>query len=129
MINKITHVTLYVNDQDQALKFYQDKLGMKVHTDAPMENMRWLTMTPATQGDFELVLMPATSAVTQALVGKQCPEAPFMCISSTDCARDIADLKAKGVTVIQDAKTEPWGTSAMFLDLYGNMIYMVQPPA
>ncbi len=127
MINKITHVTLYVNDQDEALTFYRDKLGMKVHTDAPMENMRWLTMTPAKQSDFELVLMPATNAATKALVGKQAPETPFICVSTDDCARDVQELKAKGVTVIQEAKQEPWGTSAMFLDLYGNMIYVVQP--
>lgn len=128
MINKITHVTLYVNDQDEAVNFYKDKLGMQVHTDAPMEDMRWLTMTPAGQTDFELVLMPAKSAATQSLVGKQSPDAPFICVSTEDCVRDVTDLKAKGVTFVQEAKVEPWGTSAMFLDLYGNMIYLVQAP-
>lgn len=127
MIDKITHVTLYVTDQDEALKFYRDTLGMKVHTDAPMETMRWLTMTPAKQADFELVLMAATKPETKALVGKQAPESPFMCVSSNDCERDIRDLKAKGVRIIQEPQKEPWGTAAMFLDLYGNMIYMVQP--
>ncbi len=127
MITKITHITLYVNDQDEALQFYRDKLGMKVHTDAPMENMRWLTLTPAKQADFELVLMPAMAASTKALVGKQAPETPLLCVSTDDCVREVHDLKAKGVTIVQEPKQEPWGTSAMFLDLYGNIIYMVQP--
>lgn len=127
MINKITHVTLYVNDQDEALKFYTDKLGMKVHTDAPMDNMRWLTLSPARQADFELVLMQAAMPEAQALVGKQSPQAPLLCIQSDDCARDIEELSSKGVKIVQECKQEQWGTSAMFLDLYGNMIYMVQP--
>lgn len=127
MISKITHVTLYVNNQDEALKFYTDKLGMKVHTDTPMDTMRWLTLSPAKQADFELVLMQAAMPEAQALVGKQSPQAPLFCIESDNCLRDVQELTSKGVKIVQECKQEPWGTSAMFLDLYGNMIYMVQP--
>ena len=127
MIHKITHATLYVKDQDEAKKFYCDMLGMTVHTDAPMEDMRWLTLSPAKQADFELVLMQAHMPEAQALVGKQSPQAPLFCIETDDCARDVDHLRSKGVHIVQETKQEPWGTSAMFLDLYGNMIYMVQP--
>ena len=128
MFNKFTHVPLFVNDQDEALNFYRDKVGLKVHTDAQMEGMRWLTLSAPTQPDFELVLMPATTPETKALVGKQAPGSPFVCVESSDVARDIDELRAKGVKIVQEPQVEPWGTSAMFVDLYGNMIYIVQPP-
>ena len=58
MIRKMSHATIFVNNQDEALSFYRDKLGFKVHTDAMVgPDFRWLTMNTADQPDFEIVLM------------------------------------------------------------------------
>jgi catechol 2,3-dioxygenase-like lactoylglutathione lyase family enzyme len=58
MITKLSHVSLFVLDQDKAYKFYVDTLGFKVHTDAKMENgFRWLTITPPDQPDLEIALL------------------------------------------------------------------------
>src|SRR5947209_20283777 len=58
MIRSLSHTTVYVLDQEEALKFYRDKLGFEVRTDATMDNgFRWLTVGPKTQPDLEIILM------------------------------------------------------------------------
>src|SRR5262245_29717150 len=58
MITRRSHATIYVLDQDEALKFYRDKLGFEVRMDATMDNgFRWLTVGPKTQPDLQIVLM------------------------------------------------------------------------
>lgn len=126
MINNISHAVLLVKDQDEALSFYKDKVGFKLHTDMPFDSMRWLTVQPATQTDFELVLMKAENPDAQALVGKQGAGVPFLCLSSNDCKADFETLQKRGVQFIQEPRVKPWGVEALFLDLYGNLICMVQ---
>ena len=58
MVQRISHVTLYVLNQDEALEFYTKKLGFEVRTDARLEGFRWLTVGPRGQADLEMVLMP-----------------------------------------------------------------------
>ena len=56
MITRLSHATIYVLDQDEALKFYRDKLGFEVRTDATMDSgFRWLTVSPKTQPELEIV--------------------------------------------------------------------------
>jgi len=57
MIEKMSHATIYVLNQDEALEFYRDKLGFEVRTDARMEGFRWLTISPKDQPGFEIILM------------------------------------------------------------------------
>lgn len=127
MITKVTHLTLFVADQDEALKFYTQNLGFKVHTDTMFGPMRWLTLHPAEQPNFELSIMLAENDKEKALVGKQAGDKPLFCIESTDCKKDYATLKGKGVKMLQEIKEEPWGISTSFADPSGNVIYMVQP--
>ena len=126
-IRSVSHMVLYVNDQDEALKFYVDKLGFKVHTDVDFSGMRWLTLNAPNQNDLEFVLFPATKAESKAIVGKQAPEGPLFCIASDDCKADYERLKGLGVNFVQEPKEQQWGTEALFTDLYGNIIDMVQP--
>ena len=58
MISRMSHATIFVNNQNEALEFYRDKLGLKVHTDAMVgEEFRWLTMCTHDDPDFEIILM------------------------------------------------------------------------
>src|SRR6185436_10266379 len=58
MIKKMSHASVFVTNQEEALSFYRDKLGFKVHTDAMIgEDFRWLTVCPQDQPDFEIILM------------------------------------------------------------------------
>jgi catechol 2,3-dioxygenase-like lactoylglutathione lyase family enzyme len=129
MISRVTHVTIFVLDQDEALKFYRDKLGFKVHTDLPMGDSRWLTLNAPEQSDFEVVLLQAENPQEKALVGKQAGEKPLLCFVTDDCRGTIKQLKDKGVKVIVEPREQPWGIESLFQDLYGNVIDLVQPPA
>lgn len=128
MITKLTNITLFVNNQDDALKFYTNILGFKVHTDAIYgNNFRWLTICLKNQPDLEIALMPATTSEEKALVGKQAASIPFLCLQSDDCIKDYESLKAKGVVFMDEPKKEAWGIAAACKDLYGNLLYIVQP--
>jgi predicted enzyme related to lactoylglutathione lyase len=127
MINTMTHLSIFVKDQNEALAFYTQKLGFKVHTDAMMpNNERWLTIHPAQQKNFEIALMQATTPAQKAIVGKQAPDVPFFCVSTDDCRKMIEDFKKNNVKVVGEPEEQPWGISASFLDLYGNIIYIVE---
>ncbi|NDJ61812.1 MAG: glyoxalase, partial [Chloroflexi bacterium] len=103
MITKVTHVSVLVNDQDEALKFYVDTLGLEKRSDDPMpgsENQRWLTVGPKDQPDVEIILQatdwgvePITTEERAALVGK----APGLLFQTNDIKADVEALKAKGV--------------------------------
>ena len=64
MINRLSHVSVFVLNQDSAYDFYVNKLGFKVHTDAPMgAGKRWLTVCPPEQSALEITLMPITEGM------------------------------------------------------------------
>lgn len=124
MITALTHVSVFVADQDKALEFYK-KLGFKVHTDTEFSGMRWLTITPANQPTVELSLMLA-DASEKALIGKQGGEKPFLCFATDDCRKTYAEFMKKGVQFLSEPIEEPWGVSTAFKDLDGNVFYMCQ---
>lgn len=125
MITKITHLTLFVADQDKSLAFYQ-KIGFIVHTDALFGDMRWLTLCLPGQKDFELVLILAVDPAEKALIGKQGASKPLFNLETDDCQRDYEQLKQAGVQFFAEPTNEPWGISAAFKDIDGNHLYMCQ---
>lgn len=127
MITKITHLTLFVHNQEEALHFYTEKIGFKIHTDTQFGPLRWLTLHAPGQPDFELVLFLATTLEEKALVGKQGAGKPFLTLESNDCIKDIEHLEKLGVTICEKPQQQPWGIAASCLDLYGNMVYLCQP--
>lgn len=126
MIKKITHITLFVLDQEEALRFYTEKLGFKVHTDADFEDMRWLTLTLPGQNDLELVLMLAETEDEEDLVGNQAGTKPLLSLQTDDCIKEYEKLKQLGVNFIDKPEVKPWGSSCSMQDLYGNIIYLCQ---
>lgn len=125
MITALTHVTVFVADQDKALEFYTKKLGFKIHTDAQFGQMRWITIMPANQPNLELALMSA-EGTEKALVGKQGGEKPFLSFATDNCIKTYEELKSMGVQFVSEPQDEPWGVSAAFKDLDGNIFYMCQ---
>lgn len=127
MITKITHVTIWVKDQDEALKFYRDHLGFKVVSDdsTSVPNYRWLTVAAPQQDGLEIALNLATTPEQLAGVGRQ----GVFVLASTDIHADLAALKARGVKLVSDLHENPWGSDFLFEDLYGNDFDVVQPPA
>ncbi len=126
MIKKIAHITLYTDDQDAMEEFYVDKLGFKVHTDAPYGDIRWLTLHAPEQPDVELVIFKATKPESQAQIGKQSPEGPFLVVMTDDCKGEFERLKAAGVNFIKEPTQEFWGLEALCTDPHGNIIDILQ---
>ena len=133
MINKLSHATIWVKDQDAALEFYRDKLGFEVKTDASMGEFRWLTVGPKGQ-DLELVLMPPapnpmmddeTLELIRKLIDKGAMGAGVF--STPDCKKTYEELKAKGVEFVQEPREQPYGVECIFKDNSGNWFSLTQP--
>jgi len=129
MITKLTHTSIFVDDQDKAYDFYVNKLGFKVNTDATMDNgFRWLTVTTPEQPDLEIVLMPAFHAgmqydeeVTNAfkvLLSKGVMGAGVL--EASNCHATYEELKAKGVAFKSEPKEQFYGIEAIMTDGCGN---------
>jgi catechol 2,3-dioxygenase-like lactoylglutathione lyase family enzyme len=134
MIQRISHVTIYVLDQDKALEFYRDKLGFEVRTDATMDNgFRWLTVGPKTQPEMELILMPVAEspmcdAETAASLRKLVEKGTFGIgvFDTDDCRATYAELKAKGVEFKGEPQEKFYGIEVVGKDSSGNWFSMSQ---
>jgi catechol 2,3-dioxygenase-like lactoylglutathione lyase family enzyme len=127
MITKVTHVTIWVKDQDAALKFYRDQLGFKVISDdsTTIPNYRWLTVAPQPPAEPVIALNLATTPEQLAGIGKQ----GLFVLESTDIHADYATLKTRNVKIQTEPRENPWGSDFIFEDLYGNDFNVVQSPA
>lgn len=135
MITKLNHVSVFVLDQNSAYDFYVNKLGFKVHTDAPMgKGMRWLTVCTPEQPNLEITLMPVSegsmmfdneSATTmRALVKKG--TFGFAVFECDNIYATYEELKAKGVEFSKAPKEEFYGIEAIFKDDSGNWFSLGQ---
>jgi catechol 2,3-dioxygenase-like lactoylglutathione lyase family enzyme len=135
MLNRITHTFIHVLDQDEALDFYVGKLGMAVNTDADLGFMRWLTVSPPEQPDFQVGLMlpgpPAyddsTTEQIRELVAKGGAGGGLI-FETDDCRRTYEELEAVGVEFTQEPIERFYGTDCALRDPFGNPIRITQPP-
>lgn len=134
MISKMSHVSIYVLNQDSAYDFYVNKLGFKVHTDAQMgPGMRWLTVTPPEQPELEITLMPIVEGM---VFTKESAEAMrklvehgtfgFGVFECNDIYATYEELKQKGVEFSKAPKEEFYGVEALFKDDSGNWFSLGQ---
>ena len=135
MLDKLTTVNVWVNDQDEALEFYTKKLGMEVRDDVTvpeMGNFRWLTVAPPkSEVSLALMVVPGppvfdqeTSDQLKALVAKGAAGGLFF--ATEDCRGTYEELKAKGVEFSQEPTEQPYGLDAGFRDSSGNSMRMMQ---
>ncbi|HLX65528.1 MAG TPA: VOC family protein [Puia sp.] len=139
MITKVSHMSLFVLDQDKAYDFYVNKLGFKVHTDQKMDNgFRWLTITPPEQPDLEIaVLAPLTPGAMgyddetrkafKVLLEKNAMGAGVL--ETPDCRATYEELKAKGVQFKGEPKEQFYGTEVIMSDGVGNWYSVTQQKA
>lgn len=133
MIQKLSHTTLYVLDQDVAHDFYVNKLGFEVRTDNRMEGFRWLTVGPKAQPDLEIILMPAvtnpmmdeaTVAKLKELMAKGALGTGVF--ETADCQKTYDELRAKGVEFSQPPTSRFYGIEAIMKDPFGNWFSVTQ---
>jgi catechol 2,3-dioxygenase-like lactoylglutathione lyase family enzyme len=122
-------VSLLVRDYDEALSFYVDTLGFRLIEDTvvPGQSKRWVVVSPMGANGTQLLLARAISPEQQSKIGAQTGGRVFLFLYTDDFWRDYSAYKAKGVEFIREPKEEPYGTVAVFLDLYGNMWDLLQP--
>ncbi len=133
---RIATAQVWVHDQDDALAFYTDKLGMVVRSDVTvpeMGNFRWLTVSPPDQEDVAIVLMavpgaPMVDEATQAqiadLMGKGYAGTVFL--TTDDCQQSYEELSGRGVEFIDKPFQQPYGIDASFRDPSGNSFRLTQ---
>jgi catechol 2,3-dioxygenase-like lactoylglutathione lyase family enzyme len=127
MNRKIGHVTILVNDYDEAIDFYTNSLGFTILSDQSFgEGMRWVTVAPSKQCETAVVFVKADTEEKRELVGSQSAGHVFLVIETDDFIRDYSNMKEKGVTFLGEPKEMPWGLEIVFEDLYGNRIDLLQ---
>jgi uncharacterized glyoxalase superfamily protein PhnB len=135
---RIANAQLWVHDQDEALAFYTQKLGMEVRSDvtvAELGNFRWLTVGPAGQPDFSIALMaipgppvmePDTAEQVKALMAKGFAGTVFL--TTDDVQADYEELKGRGVEFTEEPEERPYGIDSGFRDPSGNSFRLTQVP-
>ena len=123
-IDQISHVTIIVPDQDEALTWFEDKLGFqkRVDDDSSVPGVRWLSVVPNEDQGIEIVLFKAQDDKDRAKIGKS----PMWIFKTENCQSTTAELQKKGVTIVKANETWPWGISTIFEDLYGNYYNLVE---
>jgi len=130
MLKRIGHVTVIVRDQDEALRFYTEQLGMEKREDRTMGAFRWLTVAPV-GGDVAIVLQrpgaPFQSPEEVERMLARVGQGTAWVLETDDCKQDHAAMTARGVKFTSAPSEMPWGVSAVFEDLYGNRYNLLEP--
>jgi uncharacterized glyoxalase superfamily protein PhnB len=133
---RIANAQLWVHDQDEALAFYTQKIGMEVRADVTvpeMGNFRWLTVGPSGQPDVAVVLMaipgpPVMDADTaeqvRTLMAKGFAGTIFL--ATEDVQADYEELKGRGVEFVEAPSSYPYGIDSAFRDPSGNNVRLTQ---
>ncbi|HEV8042907.1 MAG TPA: VOC family protein [Bryobacteraceae bacterium] len=134
MIQRLSHTTLYVLDQDAAKDFYVNKLGFDVRMDGKMDNgFRWLTVSPKGQPDLQIILMhvdgpnmqPETAKTIRTLLSEGKINGGVL--QTSDCRATYEELKGRGVEFLSPPKEQFYGVEAIMKDNSGNWFSMTEP--
>lgn len=122
-------VSVVVRDYDEALTFYVDVLGFELIEDSPVpaQAKRWVVVAPRGGAGARVLLARASTEEQMARIGDQTGGRVFLFLTTDDFARDYAAYRSKGVEFVREPKQEPYGTVAVFRDLYGNRWDLVEP--
>ncbi len=128
MKQSIGHVALVVEDYDDAIEFYVGKLGFKLIEDrfVPAQNKRWVLVAPPGAKECQLLLARAVGEEQTSRIGNQTGGRVFLFLHTDDFWRDFNAYKSQGVEFVREPKEEPYGTVAVFKDLYGNLWDLLQ---
>jgi predicted enzyme related to lactoylglutathione lyase len=133
---RVSNAQVYVNDQEEALAFYTQKLGWEVRADVTLPEMgdfRWLTVSPPGQDDFSVVLMAIpgppvfeeeTAAMLREVVSRGVASPIFL--TTDNCQATYEELKSRGVEFLEAPEERPYGIDSAFRDPSGNHFRLTQ---
>lgn len=126
MTRSLARLSFLVRDYDEAILWFTEKLGFRLIEDTPLgENKRWVRV--GTDRGAELLLAAADGPEQEAAIGNQAGGRVFLFLETDDFSRDHARMRAASITFREAPRHEPYGTVAVFLDLYGNPWDLIEP--
>ncbi len=121
MDQKLVHISILVDDYDEAIEFYTQKLDFELISDEKLsETKRWVLVKPKGQGDCSILLAKADGDTQKKYVGNQTGGRVFLFLSTDNFDRDFANLKKQNIKIIRQPSDESYGRVTVFEDLYGN---------
>lgn len=128
MTQSIVHVALVVRDYDEAIEFYTKKLDFRLVEDVyqPEQDKRWVVVAPPGAAESRLLLARAVGDEQKSRIGNQTGGRVFLFLDTDDFWRDYESYRAKGVVFVREPSEQPYGTVAVFRDLYGNLWDLVE---
>ncbi|GAA0702962.1 VOC family protein [Paraclostridium ghonii] len=128
MTQSIVHISLLVNDYDEAINFYTKKLKFNLIEDTylPEQDKRWVVVSPPGSNGTSILLARASKEEQISFIGNQTGGRVFLFLGTDDFWRDYNDMVAKGIEFVREPKEQDYGTVAVFKDLYGNLWDLLQ---
>ncbi len=130
MQQSILHVALVVRDYDEAIAFFCQRLHFTLVEDTyqPEQDKRWVLVAPPGSSGANLLLARASTPEQEAHIGRQTGGRVFLFLRTDDFWRDYRDMTAQGIKFVRPPASQPYGTVAVFEDLYGNWWDLIGPP-
>jgi len=128
MNRHIAHISLLVNDYDEAIEFYTSKLHFILIEDTVLsETKRWVLIAPSKTSDCCILLAKAATEDQKVSVGNQSGGRVFLFLYTDDFQRDYQNLLDQKVEIVRQPSVEEYGQVAVFKDLYGNLWDLIEP--
>jgi len=125
---RIGLVTLVVREYDEAIAYFTEKLGFALVEDRPVAaGKRWVVVAPRGADGIRLLLAQAADERQRQAIGAQAGGRVFLFLHTDDFQRDHAAFQERGVVFVEAPRVEPYGTVAVFEDLYGNRWDLIEP--
>ena len=127
MNQSIAHIALVVEDYDEAIEFYTEKLDFALVEDTRQsETKRWVVVAPKGDGGCSLLLAQGVGDEQRSRIGNQTGGRVFLFLRTDDFWRDYETFRNKDVRFVREPKVEDYGTVAVFADLYGNLWDLIE---
>jgi catechol 2,3-dioxygenase-like lactoylglutathione lyase family enzyme len=128
MNQRLAHIALVVNDYDEAIKFYTEKLNFILVEDSVLsETKRWVLVRPKNPDSCCLLLAKAATDEQKSRIGNQTGGRVFLFLHTDDFWKDYDRMIAGGIKFIREPTDEEYGTVSVFEDLYGNLWDLIEP--
>lgn len=124
----LAKIALVVQDYDEAIEFYTQKLHFDLLEDTSMsETKRWVVVAPKGSNECSLLLAKSSNEEQSNRIGNQTGGRVFLFLHTDDFDRDYQNLIHHNIQIIREPSVEPYGKVAVFADLYGNLWDLVEP--
>ena len=129
MTQTLAQVTLVVREYDEAIAFFTEKLRFHLLEDSTLGEKRWVVVAPDGSSSPRLLLARASTPDEFRSIGNQTGGRVFLFLHTDDFWRDYQAMQSRGVNFLETPREEPYGTVAVFEDLYGNKWDLLMPSA